>query len=227
MTEAAVKTDQVVTVGIVDDHHVLTEALSLVIRREPDLRVVGTADSCAAARTLFGRTCPDVILLDVSLPDGNGLSLVPEFKRICQDTYILVLTSLTDEKTLLRAINTGVSGFIGKNRPLVEVLAAIRQAAEGEIVMPSSLLVGLLARTPRGRPDSPDQQKYEPLTPREEELLRYMAQGKSGKSIAAELSISHMTVRTHIRNLMGKLGVHSRLEAVTFALQHGLIEPPT
>jgi DNA-binding NarL/FixJ family response regulator len=218
--------DQSITVGIVDDHQVFTEALALVLGHEPDFQVVGLAGGCAAARGLIAHSCPDVLLLDVSLPDGDGLGLVPEIKALCPTTHILVLTALSDEKTLMRAIDTGVSGFVGKNRPVSEVLAAIRQAAEGEIVMPASLLVGLLARVrqperSRGVTHSP-----EPLTTREQEILLCLAQGMSSNGIASQLNISPMTVRTHIRNLNGKLGVHSRLEAVTYALHQGLIELP-
>jgi two-component system response regulator DevR len=214
------------SVAIVDDHVVLTEALGLVIRNEPDLEVAGVADTCAAARELLKRTCPNVLLLDVSLPDGDGLSLVPEFKHLCPDMHILVLTSLSDEKTLLRALEVAVNGFVGKNRHVDEVLAAIRQAGEGEIIIPPSLLVGLLSRVPRVASIYSEEVTREPLTPREQEILRHLAAGHSGAAIAAQLNISEVTVRTHIRNLMTKLGVHSRLEAVTFALRQGLVELP-
>jgi len=215
------------SVAIVDDHVVLTEALELVIRSERDLEVTGVADTCAAARQLLKATCPHVLLLDVSLPDGDGLSMVPEFKRLCPEMHILVLTSLSDEKTLLRALEVAVNGFVGKNRHVDEVLAAIRQAGEGEIIIPPSLLVGLLARVPRVASIYSEEVTREPLTPREQEILQHLAAGHSGAAIAAELNISEVTVRTHIRNLMTKLGVHSRLEAVTFALRNGLVELPS
>ena len=215
-----------IAVMLVDDHQVLTDALATILRSEPDLRVTGVAGTCAATRELLSRACPDVLLLDVSLPDGDGLSLVPEANRMCPHTHILVLTSLSDEGTLMRAIETGVNGFVAKNRPLSEVITAIREAAEGEIVMPASLLLGVLARTSRPRAGSPTQAGREPLTAREREILVYLARGKSGPDIAVGLNIAPLTVRTHIRNLMEKLGVHSRLEAVSYALRHGLIESP-
>lgn len=227
MNETTMQVDnRTLSVAIVDDHVVLTEALELVIRSEPDLEVAGVADTCGAARQLLKRICPNVLLLDVSLPDGDGLSLVPEFKRLCPDMHVLVLTSLSDEKTLLRALEVAVNGFVGKNRHIDEVLAAIRQAGEGEIIIPPSLLVGLLARVPRVASIYSEEETREPLTPREQEILKHLAAGHSGGAIAAELNISEVTVRTHIRNLMTKLGVHSRLEAVTFALRHGLVELP-
>jgi len=151
--------------------------------------------------------------------------LVPEIRQMCPNTHILVLTSLSDEKTLTQAVEAGVNGFASKERPLSEVIAAIRQAAEGEIAMPTSLLFGLLGRTARtrARPVTPTR---DPLTPREREILTLLAGGRSGPDIAAALNISPQTVRTHIRNLMDRLGVHSRLEAVSYALSRGLIEPP-
>jgi DNA-binding NarL/FixJ family response regulator len=214
------------SIVLVDDHQLLTDALTAILHSEPDLRVVGVAETCAAARERLRRICPDVLLLDVSLPDGDGISLVPEFNRLCPGAYILVLTSFSDEKTLTRAIETGVNGFVSKERPLSEIIAAIRQAAEGEIVMPASLLVGLLGRLPRSAPEPAAQANHAMLTPREREILALLAQGLSGAQIAAELNIALLTVRTHVRNLLEKLGVHSRLEAVSYALRHGLIEPP-
>jgi DNA-binding NarL/FixJ family response regulator len=228
-----------IRIVIVDDHQMLIEALSLVIDKEPDLQMVGSTNTCAGAADLVARERPGVVLLDVSLPDGDGLSLVPALQTACPEAQVLVLTSLADESTLLRAIEAGVGGFVGKHRPVAEVFAAIRQAAEGEIVMPSNLLVGLLQRrqVPRSAAMPPvpapaaqrlpkPEAQFEPLTPRETEILVHTAQGKSGAAIAEELNISLMTVRTHLRNLMGKLNVHTRLEAVAFALRHGLIDPP-
>lgn len=221
------KTD--IRIAIVDDHQMLIEALSMVIGKEPGLQFAGSVNTCGGALAMVQTHCPDVLLLDVSLPDGDGLSLVPALQAACPQMHILVLTSLADESTLLRAVEAGVGGFVGKHRPVAEVFTAIRQAAEGEIVMPSNLLISLLAR--RQAPAAPravrSQPVYEPLTAREREILAHTAQGKSGAVIAQELNISLLTVRTHLRNLMSKLNVHSRLEAVAFALRYGLIEPPT
>jgi DNA-binding NarL/FixJ family response regulator len=218
-----------IRIAIVDDHQMLIEALSLVIDKEPGLRFVGSVNTCCAALELVRTQEPDVLLLDVSLPDGDGLSLVPDLRAACPRMHILVLTSLADESTLLRAVEMGVGGFVGKHRPVAEVFTAIRQAADGELVMPSNLLVGLLTRrhAPAARRAPPAPPEYEPLTAREREILAHTAQGKSGAVIAEELNISLMTVRTHLRNLMSKLNVHSRLEAVAFALRNGLIEPPS
>jgi DNA-binding NarL/FixJ family response regulator len=222
------KTDPVnkITIVIIEDHLVLVETLKHVIQQEEDLLVVGEAGSCAEGLEVIRRACPSVLILDVSLPDGDGLSLVPKINKLSPDTNILVLTSFSDEETLMRAMETGVNGFVSKNQHLSELMSAIRLAAQGEIAIPTSLLLGLLGRKPHLRRQAPDVQKHEALTKRESEILCYLARGHSGIEIAEILNISPLTVRTHIRNLIEKLGVHSRLEAVTYALQQGLIDTP-
>jgi DNA-binding NarL/FixJ family response regulator len=174
---------------------------------------------------LVKRITPDVLLLDIHLPDGNGYDLVPKVIEFSPNTHIVVLTSYTDEQTIMRAIDMGVCGFLPKSASLSEFYATIRKAAEGELVMPPHLLVGLLRRVQRDRAViSREDTIYERLTPREYEILVCLAAGKSGSVIAKELNITPLTVRTHVRNLMSKLGVHSRLEAVAYGVKHGLIE---
>lgn len=214
-----------VTVAVVDDHQILADALAAVIAKEEGLEFAGWAGSCSACLELINRTCPDVLLLDINLPDGDGLNLVGELRRACADTQILVLTSLADERNLQRAIGLGANGFVAKTRPASELIKAIREAAEGEIVMPRSLLFGLLVRMAQSGGDVEQAHKHT-LTPRELEILKHLANGRDAAAIAAELSIAVMTVRTHIRNIMAKLGAHSRLEAVAAALRLGIIEPP-
>ncbi len=218
----------VIRVAIVDDHELLTQALTLVIGQEPGLLMVGSTQTCAGAQALVAQTCPDVLLLDVTLPDGDGLALIPSLRSASPQTHILVLTSMADEGTLLRAVEAGVSGFVGKHRPVADVLEAVRHAAGGEMVMPTELLLGLLARQrvspPRPVPEPAPLTK--PLSAREREVLACAAEGLATPQIAQQLSLSSLTVRTHLRNIIGKLNAHSRLEAVAVALRQGLIAPP-
>ena len=217
-----------ITVAMVEDHQILVDSLSLMLRYEPDIEFIGSAGSLEQGRNLIKETEPDVLLLDVGLPDGSGLDLIPEVNQSCPDSNIVVLTSLTDETTLMRVVDSGISGFVSKDSQLSDLLITIRKAADGEIVMPTSLLVGLLMRMPRDKAAAyQDDKGWERLTVREQEVLERLASGKSGDEIADELHIAPLTVRTHIRNLMSKMGVHSRLEAVTFGLKNGLIEPPS
>jgi DNA-binding NarL/FixJ family response regulator len=216
-----------ITVTMIEDHRILVDSLSLMLRYEPDIDFLGSAASLENGRRLLQETSPNVLLLDVGLPDGNGLDLIPEVKQISPDTNIVVLTSLTDETTLMRVVDSGISGFVSKDSQLSDLLVTIRKAAEGEIVMPTSLLVGLLMRMSRDKAAAyQDDKGWERLTVREEEVLERLASGKTGDEIAEELHIAPLTVRTHIRNLMSKMGVHSRLEAVAFGMKNGLIDPP-
>lgn len=217
-----------ITVSMIEDHQILVDSLSLMLRYESDIDFLGSASSISNGHNLIKETTPDVLLLDVGLPDGNGLDLIPEVNEISPDTNIVVLTSLSDEATLMRVVDSGISGFVSKNSELSELMETIRKAAEGEIVMPTSLLVGLLMRLPRDKAAAYQEEKgWERLTMREQEVLELLATGKTGSEIAEELHIAPLTVRTHIRNLMSKLGVHSRLEAVTFGMKNGLIDPPS
>ncbi|MGB3700277.1 MAG: response regulator transcription factor [Anaerolineales bacterium] len=216
-----------ITVTMIEDHRILVDSLSLMLRYEPDIDFLGSAASLEDGRRLLQETSPNVLLLDVGLPDGNGLDLIPEVKQISPDTNIVVLTSLTDETTLMRVVDSGISGFVSKDSQLSDLLVTIRKAAVGEIVMPTSLLVGLLMRMSRDKAAAyQDDKGWERLTVREEEVLERLASGKTGDEIAEELHIAPLTVRTHIRNLMSKMGVHSRLEAVAFGMKNGLIDPP-
>jgi DNA-binding NarL/FixJ family response regulator len=217
-----------ITVAMIEDHQILVDSLSLMLRYEPDIEFLGSAGNLEKGRQLLSETGPDVLLLDVGLPDGCGLDLIPEVNQLSPETNIVVLTSLTDETTLMRVVDSGISGFVSKDSQLSDLLATIRKAADGEIVMPTSLLVGLLMRMPRDKAAAyQDDNGWERLTVREQEVLELLARGKTGDEIAEELHIAPLTVRTHIRNLMSKMGVHSRLEAVAFGMKNGLIEPPS
>jgi DNA-binding NarL/FixJ family response regulator len=217
-----------ISVAMIEDHQILVDSLSIMLRYESDIDFLGSASSVSNGHNLIKETTPDVLLLDVGLPDGSGLDLIPEVNQVSPDTNIVVLTSLSDEATLMRVIDSGISGFVSKNSQLSELMDTIRKAAEGEIVMPTSLLVGLLMRLPRNKAAAYQEEKgWERLTVREQEVLELLASGKTGSEIAEDLHIAPLTVRTHIRNLMSKLGVHSRLEAVTFAMKNGLIDPPS
>lgn len=217
-----------ISLAIIEDHRILVDSLGLMLRQEVDIEFLGSADSLAKGRALLREVSPDVLLLDVHLTDGDGLDLLPEVRKSSPETQVVVLTSYTDEATLVRAIDSGVNGFVSKSSSFAELLATIRQAAEGEIVMPTSLLMGLILRMPRDRNAAYREEKgWERLTLREREILEQLARGISSEGIAERLHIAPLTVRTHIRNLMAKLGVHSRLEAVAFGLKHGLIDPPT
>lgn len=216
-----------ITVAIVEDHKIFVDALTLVLHSEKDIELAGFAATLKDSYALIRRTRPDVVLLEIDLPDGDGLSLVPKIKSWSPDTKIIILTRLADDMALMRAVDIGVCGFLSKSCSLSDLLVTIRRAQNGEVVMPSHRLAELLRRFSRERSVGyKDGFVWERLTPREQEVLNCLARGKSGDLIAQELNITPLTVRTHIRNLMSKLGAHSRLEAVSVAASNGLIDWP-
>jgi DNA-binding NarL/FixJ family response regulator len=216
-----------ISIAIVEDHQLLVDSMKFLIRSDAEFTFAGAASTLHEARDLIRNTSPDILLLDLGLPDGDGLELIDDVNVFAPETQVVVLTCLSDEYNLMRAIDRGVSGFVSKGSPLSELLAAIRKAAQGEMVIPPGLLVGLLKRLPREKSVVyKDEEVWERLTSREKEILYHLSRGKSGTAIADELNIAPLTVRTHVRNLMSKLGVHSRLEAVTAGMRYGLIEAP-
>jgi DNA-binding NarL/FixJ family response regulator len=225
MSELPSVSEATISIGLADDHQILTDALTSMLGSVEDLRVLFAARDCATLRRVLQSHCPQVLLLDVDLPDGDGINMLPEILTACPGTAVLVLTSLHDEATLMRALNSGVAGFLPKRRPLAELITSIRQAAAGEIVVPGSVLRGLLGRDGRLARVTP---KTAPLlTVRERQILELLVQGKTGPQIARALTVSPATVRTHIGNLLSKMGVHSRLQAVAYALSRGMVERPT
>jgi len=214
-----------ITVAIIEDHQILVDALELMLQSNQEFKFVGAACTLKGGFDLVQRCQPDILLLDIRLPDGNGYDVVPQVLEVCPHTHVVVLTSYTDQETVMRAVDMGVSGFLPKSSSLSDFFTTIRKAAQGEIVMPPGLLIGLLKRVPRDRSVVNHSDKvWNHLTPREIEVLVRLASGKSGEDIADELNIAPLTVRTHVRNLLSKLGVHSRLEAVAFGVKHGLID---
>ena len=209
-----------IRVLIVDDHDVLAEGLAHVIDAEPDLESVGTAGSVALALELVDSAAPDVVLLDHSLPDGQGVDAIPGLRAIRPDVRIVVLTANTSQHVVLAAMENGASGFVLKSRSLGEVTSAVRAAAAGEAVMEPHVLTGLLAHL---RPE--ERSAHEELTLREREVLELVAEGLTNAAISTRLSLSVHTVRNHISHVCAKLGAHSKLEALSVATRQGLLPP--
>jgi len=215
-------------IAIIEDHQVLIDALKLMMQSDNEFEFAGGANTLAQGRELIHFARPDVLLLDLGLPDGNGLEILPCVMEISPSTRVIVLTGIMDEEVLLRAVDAGVTGFLMKGCSLTELLSSIRKAAEGEMVVPPRLLINLLKRNNREKSIKHQNDAiWENLTPREYQILTHLASGETNDEIATYLNIAPLTVRTHVRNLMSKLGVHSRLEAVAFGLKHGIIGKTT
>ena len=203
---------------VVDDHEVLASSLALLLDTEPDLTSVGVAGSLADARRLIGTTAPDVLLLDHRLPDGDGVTAIPELRQLRPTLRVVVLTASAADHVLIAAIEAGASGFVSKTRGLEEVTAAVRAAATGEAVISPELLTRLLPRLGRRSPTP-----HQDLTEREREVLGLVADGMTNAAIAEHLVVSVHTVRNHVANLSAKLGAHSKLEALSIAVREGLL----
>jgi DNA-binding NarL/FixJ family response regulator len=214
-----------IRVLLVDDHQLLTGALSQMLALERDIDIVGVAGTVAEARTM-ARERLDVVLMDYRLPDGTGAEATRAIKSRWPTARIVMLTALNDDETILESIQAGADGYLTKDRAVEDVVSAVRAAQAGETLLPRSVIMGIAQRVAAAREHGAERRHVEPLTPRELEVLRALTEGLSTPEICERLFIAPNTLRTHVQNIMGKLRVHSKLEAVAFALRHRLVEPP-
>jgi DNA-binding NarL/FixJ family response regulator len=219
VVEAVVIPD-VVRILVVDDHVMFATSLALALEQEPGLSVLGTASTLAEARRWVATSPPDVLLIDHRLPDGYGVAALPELKRLAPAMRVVLMSASVDDAALVRAIESGAAGFLSKSASIDELVHAIRSAAAGEVLVSPALLARLLPRLSRDRLGIGTE-----LTPREVEVLEVLAGGLSNSDIAAELGISVNTVRNHVQNILAKLSVHSKLEALAVAVREGIIDP--
>lgn len=209
--------DAAVRVLIVEDHMVVAEGLAALINQQGDMKVVGNASSVAECVPAAAELKPDVILLDFRLPDGTGADAAAAIRTIRPEAKMIFLTREDSDAARFAAVQSGASAFIHKSKAASEVVTAIRDVARGRMLITPRTIATLLAK--RKAIDA----QLESLTVREKEVLRLMAEGLPSRGVAARLGISYTTVRTHIRSLGSKLGVHSKLEAIVKARELGLI----
>jgi DNA-binding NarL/FixJ family response regulator len=203
---------------IVEDHQVVAEGLAALINDQKDMTVVGTAGSVAESIVRATELAPDIVLMDFRLTDGTGADAGSSIRRVRPDTKLIFLTREDSDVARFAALEAGASAFIHKSRAAQEVVDAIRTVAGGGTLFTPRSIASLLNK--RREIES----QLERLTAREKEVLRLMAEGTSSRNIAAKLGISYTTVRTHIRSLGSKLGVHSKLEAIVKARELALVE---
>lgn len=216
----------IIRVLLVDDQQLLTDALARTLDLEADISVVGVAASIEAVRTLAAARV-DVVLMDYRLPDGTGAEAAAIVRERWTDARVIMLTAITDDETVLDSIQAGAQGYLTKDRAIHEVVAAVRAAQAGEILLPRSVVLEIAARVSASRPGPTTRRgPEEALTRRELEVLRSLVEGLPSREICARLFIAPNTLRTHTQNIISKLHVHSKLEAVAFALRTGLVEPP-
>jgi DNA-binding NarL/FixJ family response regulator len=214
----------VTRVLIVDDHRAFSEALAAAIDRHPDLACVGTPTTIGECLGLVEQTAPDVVLLDIYLPDGDGIEAIPDIRDRCPLARFVVMTGYTDVDVMARAASAGASGFLPKESSIGAVLAAIRAVRDGQMLVDGSTLAAILGRVDRVAPGSRGPGKDPSrLTAREQDVLDLMGQGLDPHAIAGRLGISLHTCRGYQKSILAKLDAHSQLEAVVVAARRGLI----
>jgi DNA-binding NarL/FixJ family response regulator len=214
-----------IRVLFVEDHQLLADALAALLGREPDIEVAGIARTVAEAKSM-AKDRLDVVLMDYHLPDGTGAEATRAIKARWPAARVVMVTALTDDETVLESIQAGADGYLTKDRAAEDVVQAVRAAYAGETLLPRSVIVEIARRVAAARQRGDERGMVEPLTPRELEVLRALTEGLSTPEICDQLFIAPNTLRTHVQNIMGKLRVHSKLEAVAFALRYKLVEPP-
>jgi DNA-binding NarL/FixJ family response regulator len=218
-----------VTLGVLiaDDQALMRAGFRMILEAEPDLEVVGEATTGHEAVAEAGRLRPDVVLMDVRMPEMDGIEATRRLLDGNGDTKVVMLTTFDMDEYVYEALRAGASGFLVKDVPPEQLIAGIRSVASGDALLAPSVTQRLIQEFVRRPPDgirtpSPELSR---LTAREVEVLRMMARGLSNGEIATELFVSEATVKTHVAHLLSKLGVRDRVQAVVFAYESGVVAP--
>jgi DNA-binding NarL/FixJ family response regulator len=215
---------------LVDDQPMLRMGYRMILEAQPDLHVVGEAGNGLEAIEETSRLCPDVVLMDVRMPELDGVQATERIVASGSASKIIILTTFDLDEYAYGALRAGASGFLLKDAPPHDMLSAIRAVATGDAVVAPSVTRRLLLQFAHRLPD-PDERpqerdaRVESLTPRERELLVEVARGLSNAEIAERLVVSEATVKTHVGRILGKLGLRDRVQIVVFAYETGLVRP--
>ncbi|WP_411879803.1 response regulator [Polaromonas sp. YR568] len=212
----------ILTVTLVEDDTPIREEFARMVGEDVGLKLLEAVGSCAEARRSFSFAQPDVALIDLGLPDGDGTELIADLARRSRHTSILVVTIFGDEAHVVRALRAGAHGYLLKDTPTAEFGRAIRAVSEGAAPLSPQVARYLLRSFAAPRMDA-QRWPVEPLTPREKDVLMAVSQGLSVPETARRLDVAPSTVAAHIKSIYGKLAVHSRVEAVNQARARGLI----
>jgi DNA-binding NarL/FixJ family response regulator len=215
-----------IRVVVVDDQELFPRGLTMLLGVEPDIEVVGEAGDGMSAAQLVANVVPDVVLLDVRMPKRTGLEACIEIKELVPAARIIMLTVSDEEADLYEAVKNGASGYLLKDSSIDEVAQAVRVVAEGQSLISPSMAVKLLDEFKEMSRTDRDQVPTPRLTDRELEVLRLVATGLNNREVAKLLFISENTVKNHVRNILEKLQLHSRMEAVMYAVREKLLDLP-
>lgn len=213
-----------IKVLIVDDERTFGEALELALGHEQDLLVVDVTTSGADGIASAAQHRPDVVIMDVTMPGMSGIEATRRIKETEPNAHILVLSGHDDEHLLARAMQAGASGVLRKTEAIAQLARSVRQANRGETINePEEVEHALRRLRHRRAQDAGSAERLSRLTPRELEILQLMAEGRSPEAISAALGVTPATLRTHTQNLITRLGVHSKMEALVLAIRHGTV----
>ncbi len=208
---------------LVDDHATFREPLAFMFDREPEFEVVAQAGSVGEASQMLEGV--DLAIVDLDLPDGDGTQLIGQLRAANPHGMVLVLTASVEREAYARAVEVGAAGVLHKSVRIKDVVGASKRLLAGEAILSTDEVIELLRLAGRQKEqDYQARRATESLTPRELEVLRALADGLSDKEISERLHVGVGTVRNHIVSIFGKLGVHSRLHALVFAVRHGIVE---
>jgi two-component system nitrate/nitrite response regulator NarL len=210
------------TVLIVDDHTLFAQVMRPLLD-DAGLEVVGIAASADEGARLAKETAPDVALIDLFLGEVDGFGAAELIHQVSPRTRSIIMTVMGDAESVGEALRRGLQGFLGKDLPVSRFITAIRAVVDGQVVLPPAIAPAVAGKRTRSRKDDV-RLLVDQLTPREWQVLGLLVEGVDGRGIADRLDISPNTVRTHVQGILMKLQVHSRLEAATFAVRHGLFE---
>jgi NarL family two-component system response regulator LiaR len=215
-----------ITAVIVDDHPIVRVGMRAVLDTADDIVIVAEGDSGSAALRLVAQHGPDVLVLDVNLPDMDGLEVTRRLRAQGVRTAILILTVQDDDPTIFGLLESGAAGYVLKDEALEMLVSAVRAVAQGKSWLSPTVAGQVVSRAVGRTPAPPDPTSPLPLTPSETEVLRLLAQGLDNAAIAQRLVVTKRTVQNHVSNIYGKLGVASRTEAALLAIRHGLVQVP-
>jgi len=215
----------VIRVLIVDDQALVRAGFRLILRRQPDIDVVGEAAHGDGAVAQVARLRPDVVLMDVRMPGVDGIEATRRIGLEAPQVRVIILTTFDLDEHVYDALEAGASGFLLKDIEPEQLVAAVRVVAAGDALLAPSVTRRLIGQFARQRPAPAARARLAELTEREAQVLNQLARGLSNSEIAAHLSVSETTVKTHVANVLGKLGLRDRVQAAIFAHEAGLNRP--